>query len=55
MRLAENLRNLPAGMRASEEQVRKALKKGITLPDGYTYVSDHERKHEKAKNKDQKR
>ncbi len=42
-----HLRNLPPGMHASEEQVRKALKKGIILPDGYTYVSDHERKHEK--------
>jgi len=42
-----HLRNLPPGMHASEEQVRKALKKGIILPNGYTYVSDHERKHEK--------
>ncbi len=50
-----HLRKLPAGMKASEEQIRKALKKGIILPDGYTYVSDHERKHEKAKNKDKKR
>ncbi len=45
--VSSHLRNLPAGMHASEEQVRKALKKGIILPDGYTYVSDHERKHEK--------
>ena len=45
--VSSHLRNLPAGMKASEEQVRKALKKGIILPDGYTYVSDHERKHEK--------
>lgn len=50
--VSSHLRNLPAGMRASEEQVRKALKKGIILHDGYTYVSDYERKHEKAKNKD---
>ena len=42
-----HLRKLPAGMKASEEQIRKALKKGIILPDGYTYVSDHERKYEK--------
>ena len=42
-----HLRNLPEGMHASEEQIRKALKKGIILPDGYTYVSNHERKHEK--------
>ena len=42
--VSSHLRNLPAGMRASEEQIRKALKKGIILPDGYTYVSDHERK-----------
>ena len=42
-----HLRNLPAGMKASEEQVRKALKKGIILPDGYTYVSDHDRTIEK--------
>ena len=42
-----HLRNLPPGMHASEEQVRKALKAGIILPEGYTYVSDHERKHEK--------
>ena len=42
-----HLRNLPPGMHASEEQIRKALKKGIILPDGYTYVSDHERKYEK--------
>ena len=53
--VSSHLRNLPAGRKASEEQIRKALKKGIILPDGYTYVSDHERKHEKAKNKDQKR
>jgi len=42
-----HLRNLPPGMHASEEQIRKALKKGIILPDGYTYVSDHDRKYEK--------
>ena len=42
-----HLRNLPPGMHASEEQVRKALKAGIILPEGYTYVSDHERKYEK--------
>ncbi len=42
-----HLRNLPPGMHASEEQVRKVLKAGIILPEGYTYVSDHERKHEK--------
>jgi len=47
VRVSSHLRNLPAGMKASEEQIRKALKKGIILPDGYTYVSDHERKHEK--------
>jgi len=47
-----HLRNLPPGMHASEEQVRKALKKGIILPNGYTYVSDHERKHEKTLEKD---
>jgi len=51
--VSSHLRNLPAGMHASEEQIRKALKKGIILPDGYTYVSDHGRKYEKAKNKDQ--
>ena len=42
-----HLRKLPTGMKASEEQIRKALKKGIILPDGFTYVSDHERKFEK--------
>lgn len=42
-----HLRKLPEGMKASEEQIRKALKKGIILPDGYTYVSDHERTLEK--------
>ena len=42
-----HLRKLPAGMKASEEQIRKALKKGIILPDGYTYVGDHERTLEK--------
>jgi hypothetical protein len=42
-----HLRKLPAGNKASEEQIRKALAKGIILPDGYTYVSDHERTHEK--------
>ena len=50
--VTSHLRNLPAGMHASEEQVRKALKAGIILPEGYTYVSDHGRKYEKAKNKD---
>ncbi len=49
--VTSHLRNLPAGMKASEEQVRKALKKGIILPDGYTYVSDHERKQEKTQEK----
>lgn len=47
-----HLRNLPAGMKASEEQIRKALKAGIILPEGYTYVSDHERKQEKIQKKD---
>ncbi len=47
VQVSSHLRNLPAGMKASEEQIRKALAKGIILPDGYTYVSDHERKHEK--------
>lgn len=42
-----HLRKLHAGNRASEEQIRKALKKGIILPEGYTYVSDHERTIEK--------
>ena len=45
--VTNHLRNLPEGMHASEEQVRKALKAGIILPEGYTYVSDHERKYEK--------
>ncbi len=47
VQVRSHLRNLPSGMKASEEQVRKALKDGIILPEGYTYVSDHERKHEK--------
>ena len=47
VQVRSHLRNLPAGMKASEEQIRKALGKGIILPDGYTYVSDHERTHEK--------
>jgi len=47
VQVSSHLRNLPAGKKASEEQIRKALAKGIILPDGYTYVSDHERKHEK--------
>jgi len=47
VQVRSHLRNLPAGMKASEEQVRKALKAGIILPEGYTYVSDHERKYEK--------
>lgn len=50
--VSSHLRNLPAGMKASEEQIRKALKAGIILPEGYTYVSDHERKQEKAQEKD---
>jgi hypothetical protein len=53
VQVSSHLRNLPAGMHASEEQVRKALKAGIILPDGYTYVSDHERKYEKTKETDQ--
>jgi hypothetical protein len=52
VQVTSHLRNLPAGMKASEEQIRKALKAGIILPDGYTYVSDHERKQEKAQEKD---
>ncbi len=47
VQVRSHLRNLPAGKKASEEQIRKALAKGIILPDGYTYVSDHERTHEK--------
>lgn len=47
VQVRSHLRNLPAGMHASEEQIRKALKAGIILPEGYTYVSDHERKYEK--------
>ncbi len=52
VQVTSHLRKLQSGMHASEEQVRKALKKGIILPEGYTYVSDHGRKYEKAKNKD---
>jgi len=52
VQVTSHLRNLPAGMKASEEQVRKALAKGIILPYGYTYVSDHERKHEKTEEND---
>ena len=52
VQVSSHLRNLPAGMHASEEQVRKALKAGIILPEGYTYVSDHERKQEKPQEKD---
>jgi hypothetical protein len=52
VQVTSHLRKLQAGMHASEEQIRKALKKGIILPEGYTYVSDHGRKYEKAKNKD---
>ena len=44
-----HLRKLPAGNKASEDQIRKALAKGIILPDGYTYVSDHARTVEKEK------
>ena len=47
VQVTSHLRKLPAGMKASEEQIRKALAKGIILPDGYTYVTDHERKYEK--------
>lgn len=47
VQVRSHLRNLPAGKKASEEQIRKALAKGIILPDGYTYVTDHERKYEK--------
>lgn len=39
----EHLRDLPAGMHASEKQRRKALKAGIVLPEGYTFVSSYER------------
>jgi len=55
VQVRSHLRNLPAGMKASEEQIRKALKKGIILPDGYTYVSDHKREQEKTQEKDQLR
>jgi len=51
--VSNHLRKLPAGNKASEEQIRKALKKGVILPDGYTYVSEHERTVEKEiKNQD---
>jgi hypothetical protein len=52
VQVKSHLRKLQAGMHASEEQIRKALKAGIILPEGYTYVSDHGRKYEKAKKKD---
>ena len=39
----EHLRDLPAGMHASEKQRRRALKAGIVLPEGYTFVSSYER------------
>ena len=39
----EHLRDLPAGMHASEKQRREALKAGIVLPEGYTFVSSYER------------
>ncbi len=38
--------------KVAEEQIRKALAKGIILPDGYTYVSDHKREQEKTQEKD---
>ena len=53
VQVRSHLRNLPAGKKASEEQIRKALKKGIILPDGYTYVSDHKRKQEMIYENDQ--
>ncbi|MFO8036135.1 MAG: hypothetical protein R6U57_05870 [Anaerolineales bacterium] len=43
----EHLRDLPAGMHASEKQRRKALKAGIVLPEGYTFVSSYEREKER--------
>jgi len=39
----EHLRDLPDGMHASEKQRREALKAGIVLPEGYTFVSSYER------------
>ena len=55
VQISSHLRKLPAGMKASEEQIRKALKKGIILPDGFTYVSDHKREQEKTREKDRLR
>ncbi len=55
VQVRSHLRNLPAGKIASEEQIRKALAKGIILPDGFTYVSDHKREQEKTREKDRLR
>lgn len=41
-------RKLPRGMKASKRQRLLAAKKGIYLPKGYTYVSEHIRKQEKT-------
>lgn len=45
--VSSHLRKLPRGMKASKRQRLLAAKKGIYLPKGYTYVSEHVRKQEK--------
>lgn len=46
--VSSHLRKLPRGMKASKRQRLLAAKKGIYLPKGYTYVSEHVRKQEKT-------
>jgi len=50
--VSSHLRKLPRGMKASKRQRLLAAKKGIYLPKGYTYVSEHVRKQEKSQRRE---
>lgn len=50
--VSSHLRKLPRGMKASKRQRLLAAKKGIYLPKGYTYVSEHVRKQEKTQRRE---
>lgn len=43
VQVSDHLRKLPEGWQASLRKIEKAAEKGVSLPNGYTYVDGYER------------
>lgn len=43
VQVSDHLRKLPEGWQASLRKIAEAAEKGVSLPDGYTYVDGHTR------------